>query len=367
MVARAQKKTDYIFLLYIGILLIFGLIMLVSASAAIGESRFDDGFFFIKRQLLYGLLPGIVAFFILSRIPYTYWKKKMWFVYGCMIASLVAVFIPGIGSTLNAGAQSWIVLAGVSIQPAEFAKLGLILFTAGYISLLGDRLTQFQDGFAPLLVFAFAPVGLVVLQPDIGTVSILFAIIFGMLFLAQARLYHLGVLAAAGICAIGIMVAIAPYRAARLTTFLHPELDPQGIGYHINQAVLAVGSGGMFGLGLGNSRQKFEYLPEVHADSIFAIVAEEMGFVFAAGAVLLITLIAVRGLRIAKRAPDSFGMLLVGGVIVWFIAQSFLNIGAIVGLLPLTGVPLPFVSHGGTALLSALAGVGLITSVSKHS
>lgn len=366
--AQTKARADYLFLAYIGALLAFGLIMLMSAGSAIGEARFDDGFFFIKRQVLYGLLPGLVAFFVMSNIRYTYWKEKLWLVYAVMMAVLVAVFIPGIGSTLGAGAQSWIVVAGFSIQTSELAKLGIILFTAAYASMLGtERIKQFQDGFAPLLVFALAPVALVVLQPDIGTVSILFAIVFGLLFIAGSRLSHMSMLATAGIVAIALMIAVAPYRAARFTTFLHPELDPQGIGYHINQAVLAVGSGGVFGLGLGNSRQKFEYLPEVHADSIFAIIAEEMGFLFAAGVVILITAIAIRGFRIAKRAPDPFGRLVVSGIVIWFISQSFLNIGAIVGLLPLTGVPLPFVSHGGTALMMALAGVGVIINVSKYS
>lgn len=364
--ARKQAGTDYIFLLYIGLLLAFGLIMLMSASSAIGENRFGDAFFFIKRQILYGLIPGVALFLILARIPYSFWKKYMWYIYGAMLALLVAVFIPGLGSTLGAGAASWIIIAGVSLQTSELAKLGLIFFIAAYVSTLGDRIEQFQDGFAPLLVFALVPVGLVVLQPDIGTVSILFSIVFGMLFVGRAKLSHLSMLAIAGVAAFALMIAVAPYRAARLTTFLHPELDPQGIGYHINQAVLAVGSGGIFGLGLGNSRQKFEYLPEVHADSIFAIIAEEMGFILSAAVVILITLIAIRGLKIAKQAPDEFGRLVVSGIIIWFVAQSFLNIGAIVGLLPLTGVPLPFVSHGGTALMIALAGIGVITSVTKH-
>lgn len=365
--AARNQKTDYIFLAYTAALLGFGLIMLMSASSAIGESRFGDGFFYIKRQLIFGVLPGIMAFLILAKIPYTYYKKKLWLIYGVMMALLVAVFIPGLGNTLGAGARSWIVVAGISVQTSELAKLGLILFVSGYASMLGSRMQQFQEGFAPLLVFAVAPIGLVVLQPDIGTVSILFAILYGLLFLAGARLSHMGMLAVAGIAALGVMIIIAPYRAARLTTFLHPELDPLGIGYHINQAVLAVGSGGMFGLGLGNSRQKFEYLPEVHADSIFAVIAEEMGFLMAAGLIVLITLIAVRGLRIAKHAPDDFGRFLVSGIMVWFVVQSYLNIGAIVGLLPLTGVPLPFVSHGGTALIMMLAGFGVITNVSKHS
>jgi cell division protein FtsW len=206
----------------------------------------------------------------------------------------------------------------------------------------------------------------VVLQPDIGTVAILFSIVFGMLFLAGAKYLHMGSLAALGLVGLILMVMIAPYRAARLTTFLHPELDPQGIGYHINQAFLAVGSGGIFGLGLGHSRQKFQYLPEVHADSIFAVIAEEMGFLFVTALVVLFVLIALRGLMIAKSAPDKFAKLLVAGIITWLMVQSFLNIGAMVGLLPLTGVPLPFISHGGTALMVAMAAGGILINVSRH-
>jgi len=158
---------------------------------------------------------------------------------------------------------------------------------------------------------------------------------------------------------------IAPYRAARFTTFLHPELDPQGVGYHINQAFLAVGSGGVFGLGLGHSRQKFQYLPEVQADSIFAVIAEEMGLLFAGGLIVLLILISYRAFILAKNAPDRFGRYLISGIIIWFMVQSFFNIGAMVGLMPITGVPLPFISHGGTALMISMAAVGILINVSK--
>lgn len=187
-----------------------------------------------------------------------------------------------------------------------------------------------------------------------------------MLFFAEATYRHLGLLAVVGVIAFLVMIWAAPYRAERFMTFLHPELDPQGQGYHINQAFLAIGSGGLLGLGLGHSRQKFQYLPEVHADSIYAVMAEELGFFVAAGFVVLLLYICLRGLRIAKSAPDTFGRILMIGIIMWFMAQAFLNIGAMVGLLPLTGVPLPFVSHGGTALMVTLAGVGIMVNISKQ-
>lgn len=187
-----------------------------------------------------------------------------------------------------------------------------------------------------------------------------------MLFLGRATYSHLVLLALAGIILFLIMIWAAPYRAARFTTFLHPELDPLGQGYHINQAFLAIGSGGFFGLGLGHSQQKFAYLPEVHADSIYAVMAEELGFFVTVAFLFLLMYMALRGFSIAKNAPDDFGKLLVSGIIAWFMIQSFLNIGAMVGLLPLTGVPLPFVSHGGTALMVALAAVGIVLNVSKQ-
>ena len=187
-----------------------------------------------------------------------------------------------------------------------------------------------------------------------------------MLFVAGARWSHILGLAGAGLSGLVLMIVMAPYRAARLMTFLHPELDPQGIGYHINQAFLAIGSGGILGRGLGHSLQKYQYLPEVHSDSIYAIIAEEMGLLFALAIVILLILIIARGFMVAKHAPDQFGRLLVSGIIIWFATQSFLNIGAIVGILPLTGVPLPFISHGGTALMIAMGAVGIVVNVSKQ-
>lgn len=359
-------RSDYVFLSYVAILLIFGLIMLTSAGAAVGENTFADKYFFIKRQLLFGVLPGVVAFFFFARLPYQMLKKAAYILFGISILLLLLVFIPGIGSSVGTGAKSWLVIAGFSFQPAEFAKLALIVFLAAYISDQGALIDDIKRGFLPTLALASIPFFLIILQPDIGTVSILFAIMFAMLFLANIRGQYLTILALAAIIAFGILIAIAPYRAKRFTTFLHPELDPQGIGYHINQATLAIGTGGLFGRGLGHSTQKFQYLPEVHADSIFAIIAEETGYVIAVALLLLYVLIAFRGYRIARLAPDYFSRLLVSGIVTWFVLQAFLNIGAMVGLMPLTGVPLPFVSHGGTALMIAMASVGIIANVSRH-
>ncbi len=362
-----KKSADYIFLTYFIILLLFGLLILSSASVAVGLERFQDPYFFIKRQLLFGILPGMVLFLLIAKIDYHIWKKLALPLFVLGIIALILPFIPGIGSTHNTGTHSWIVLWGYSFQPAEAAKLALIIYMAAFLSTMKDDLLDFKHGFLVALGVSMIPVMLVALQPDIGTTAILFAIVMLLLFLAHAKMSHLSMLALIAIIGFGIMIMAAPYRAERFMTFLHPELDPQGQGYHINQASLAIGSGGWLGLGLGHSRQKFQYLPEVHADSIFAIAAEEMGFVVIVGLLVLFALIALRGLRIAKYAPDNFGRLLVAGIMSWFLVQIVLNIGSIVGLLPLTGVPLLFISHGGSALVIAMSGLGMVVNVSKQS
>lgn len=361
------KKADYLLLSYFIIWLVFGLIMLTSASGPVGYERFGDGYFYIKKQLLLGVLPGLVLFFIFAKMDYHRWRSYSLFTYIVCLALLVLVFIPGIGSTNNTGAHSWINLLGHSFQPAEFAKLCLIIFLSALLTKHGYAgLQDLKSGFLPVLGMGLIPVGLVILQPDIGTVAVLFTILFTMLFVSGARWAHIFGLAGVGICALMLMVIVAPYRLGRVTTFMHPELDPQGIGYQTNQAFLAIGSGGIFGRGLGQSLQKYQYLPEVHADSIYAIIAEEMGLIFAIGLVVLIILVIGRSLVLAKNAPDQFGRLLVVGITAWFGVQSVLNIGAMVGILPLTGLPLPFVSHGGTALMISMAATGIIINISKQ-
>jgi len=278
---------------------------------------------------------------------------------------LALIYVPSLGSTLGTGSRSWLVLGSFSLQPAEFAKIGLILFFASLIDRHLRDITILRTGFFPALLFGLVPVVMVVLQPDIGSGAVLFGILFVLLYVAGAKLRHMGIVLLCSSIVFIILVVIAPYRAERLTSFLHPELDPTGIGYQVNQAELAVGSGGLFGLGYGHSRQKFEYLPEVHGDSIFAVIGEEMGFVFVAGLILVYSIIALRSIHLAKSIDDIYGRLVIIGVIAWFVIQAFLNIGGIIGVVPLTGVPLPFISHGGTAILTQLIGVGVVMSVSR--
>ncbi len=359
------KKADRPFLIYVFLWLIIGLVVLTSASGPVGYSKFGDTYFFIKRQILYGFIPGMILFLILARVKYEYWRKWSWVFYFGALALLIMVFLPGTGLELN-GSRSWLSIFGYNFQPAEMAKLGMIVMAAALLSNKKRDLGDWQNGLLPVLAILAPIFVLILLQPDIGTLSILVVILFFMLFVARVPKLYLFVLGTLGAIVLVAMVFAAPYRMQRLTVFLHPELDPQGVGYHINQAFLAVGSGGFWGLGLGNSRQKFQYLPEVSADSVYAVMAEELGFLFAAGLIILILAVVWRGLKIAQNTADDFGKLLIVGIMTWFAWQSFLNIGAMVGIMPLTGVPLPFVSHGGSALMTALAATGIVANISRE-
>lgn len=359
-------KPDYVFCGIILCLAVFGLFMLSSASAPVAISKFNDAYFYLKRQIFLGFIPGLAAFLVFLRFDYRKLKTYKWVFWGSAVILLILVFIPGVGESFGR-TRSWISVGFVNFQPAEFAKLFYILFAASWL----DEELSFESIKSPktflrYLVFFAVPALLLILQPDIGTLGVFFAISFGMIFLAGANLKHIAALILLGAFCFTILVLKAPYRAERLTIFLHPELDPQGIGYHINQAFLAIGSGGIFGVGFGQSRQKFQYLPEVAGDSIFAVIGEELGFFFASAVAILFFYLFLRGAKIAKGAPDNFGRLLVSGIIVWIAAQGFMNMGAMVGLLPLTGVPIPFISHGGTALFTLLLAAGLTGAVSRR-
>ena len=363
---NSSQPADRILVICFAILLVFGLAALMSASAPAGFIQYHDSYYFLKRQIFLGLIPGAIIFLILAKVHYQLWKKFVYAVYGSAIVLLTAIFIPGVGITVN-GHHSWIKIAGFLMQPSEFAKMALIIMTAYLLTAKSYDWNDWKQSLLPVLLPLVPAFLLVVAQPDIGTLSIFVVIVFGMLWLARIPPRYLAALSGLGVVAFAALVIAAPYRSDRLTVFLHPELDPQGVGYHVNQAFLAVGSGGFWGFGYNHSRQKFQYLPEVDTDSIFAIIAEENGFIIAGGLVVLIALIGWRGLRAARGAKDEFGYLLAGGIVVWLVWQSFLNIGAMVGALPLTGVPLPFVSHGGSALVSVLAAAGILVNVSKDS
>jgi cell division protein FtsW len=346
-------------------LVVFGLVALASATGPTAFARFGDSYHFLKRQLLFGVLPGIVLLLLLARTPLERLKRHapMMIVAASILLSLG--FIPGLRADFGSG--SWIQVFGFSLQPSEIAKLCLALYFADWLSRRDEEAIRgFWTGFVPFGISVAAVVALMMAQSDLGTTSVIIAFLFSMYIAAGASVKHLGVLAAAGVAMFAVFIKIAPYRADRLKIFLRPDLDPQGVGYHINQAMLAIGSGGWFGLGLGKSRQKFQYLPEVAGDSIFAVISEELGFLVSAAVVLAFLYLIHRGLRIAEESADPFGRFAAVGITAWLGFQAALNISAMVGLMPLTGVPLPFVSHGGTAMLANLAAVGVLASISSE-
>ena len=363
---RGEKKADRQLIWLIAFLTFFGLLMLFSAGVALGWQKFNDSYWFIKHQLIFGLLPGLILFFIFSKIDYFKLKSLAAPMLLVSIILLILVYIPGIGSGYGT-AKSWINFFGYSLQPSEIVKLTFLIYLVAWISERGEkRLKDFHQGFLPFIFVLLVIIILLVLQPDTGTMAIIVATSLAVYFVAGGSLWHLSWIGAAAALGLGLIIKFSPYRAERLTTFLHPELDPAGIGYHINQALLAVGSGGFWGRGFGHSRQKFAYLPEVAGDSIFAVIAEELGFIISVALVVIFILLLLKIFKIAQKCQEPFGRLLAIGIVSWFVLQAFANIGAIVGVLPLTGVPLPFISYGGTALMTSLAAAGILVNISRQ-
>jgi len=362
---RFTGQPDRLLIFLVFGIVIFGLVMLSSASTVVGFSQFGDSNYFLKRQLVFGVLVGIGAFLLTSRFPYRLWTRYAVPLMVVTVVLLIAVFIPGIGYSAG-GASRWINVGGWFLfQPTEFAKLSFLLYLSLWLDKRGHGIRDFSSGFLPFLTLLAIVCGLILLEPNLSTMTVIAMIALTVLFVAGARLTHLF---GFGVLAVGLLIlliVLAPYRAARFTVFLNPEVDPQGIGYHINQAYLAIGSGGPLGLGLGHSRQKYNYLPEVTGDSIFAVIAEELGFFFAVLVLAAFFLLMLRGFRIARGAPDTFGKLVAVGITVWLTFQAFVNIGAMVGLMPLTGIPLPFVSYGSSAMVLSLAAVGILVNISR--
>ncbi|MBU1136792.1 putative lipid II flippase FtsW [Patescibacteria group bacterium] len=360
-----NHQPDYLFISAVFALVVFGLIALNSASMVISRENFGGSYYYLKHQILYGLSIGLIGFFICQRINYRWWKKIAFPILILSLVFLAAVFLPGMGYEGNE-ARRWITVGSISFQPFELVKLSFILYLSALLSRSEEIKKNIKESLIPFIaVFGIISV-LVLFQPNTSAFFIISLIAGSIYFLAELNLSYL---AAAGLLAIVsffVLIKTAAYRMKRFTVYLHPEMDPQGIGYQINQALLAIGSGGLFGLGLGHSIQKWKYLPEVIGDSVFAIIAEEFGFIGAGFLIFLFIFLTWRGLRIAKNAPDKFGYLVVGGIIGWIFFQAFINIAAICGIIPLTGMPLPFVSYGGTALAVTLTAAGIVVNISKQ-
>ena len=352
------KGVDKPFLFALVGLSLFGLLSVFNASVVSAFRDFGNEYHFIQNQATF-LFTGFVLCFIISRIDYRKWYGLAIPLLFVTLVLLLAVFIPGIGVGAL-GAKRWINLGFTTLQPTEFAKLALVVYLSAWFS------NRERSRFLPFLTLLGILVGLVILQPDLGTAVIITIIALVLYFISNAPLVHFGLLVPVVAAGVGILALAAPYRFARVTTFLNPNSDPLGSSYHVRQILLGLGSGGWFGIGLGKSRQKYEYLPEANTDSIFAIIGEEIGFV---GAVVLISVfifLIYRIFAISRRAPDRFGQILACGVGSWLAVQTLINLGSMVSLIPLTGVPLPLISNGGSNLLALLIGFGIVLNISKQ-
>ena len=359
-----EKKIDKFFLIIVGILLSLGVIMFVSAS--LGVLAKDTKLFYsvLFNQLVLGLGVGLVGMYFFSKINYKVLRKYSFLFFVFSILLTASVFIPHWGWS-HGGATRWIQFSGFSFQPVEFLKFGFILYFAAWLSSVKHKLEDFKFGILPfaamLLVISFV----LFKQPDTKSFILIVATGISMLFISGVPVkYILGV--GLGVTfVLGSLVFFTPYLQARVKTFLDPGADPRGSSYQIQQSLIALGSGGFFGRGLGQSIQKFSYLPEPQGDSIFAVLGEELGFVGTTATIILYLLFALRGFRIANNSPDLFSRLLVSGIIMMITVQSFLHIASVTGVFPLTGVPLPFMSHGGTSLMIYLMAMGIVLNVSK--
>lgn len=361
---KTKPTIDYLFLLAIGLLVIIGLVMLWSASTPEANQNFGSTSYYFVHQLLYGVGIGSAVMLIASRIDYHVWQKFIPLALGASLLALILVKFPGIGFSAG-GATRWIDLGPIFFQPSEVAKLALILYMAGWTATRGNHRGFYHSVLPPLIITGLFSV-LILWQPDLGTTLSLTAIALVMFFVGGIQLKYFFGIIAAGFLALITLIKLEPYRASRITAFLDPTHDPLGITYQINQAILAVGSGGWFGYGYTLSRQKNYYLPEAISDSIFAVTAEELGFIRVLLILVLFIFLIIRGIGISLHAPDTFGKMLAIGIIAGIGANTIINIGAITGLLPLTGIPLPFFSYGSSAMIVTLTGLGIMLNISKQ-
>lgn len=354
---QQKSSIDKSLLILVFVFVFIGLIAVADASAPQALNTYKDKFYLFKEQLMWAGV-GTIGLFVISKINYKFWEKVATPIFFFCLILLVVVLLPQLGFKAL-GARRWIDIGFISFQPSELVKLSLALFLAKVASKNKNAISY----FLPL----FIVVGLIMLQPDLGTTLIVAIIGLSQIFVSGMNLlYFAGALGVGGLGTLGL-IFISPYRKARLMTFLESERDPLGASYHIRQILLGLGSGGIFGVGLGASRQKYLFLPEASTDSIFAVIAEELGLIGATSIILLFVYFIYKGFSIALHAPDTFSKVLATGLTAWIGGQAFLNIGSMVALVPLTGIPLPFISYGGSSLVTVMAACGILLNISKYS
>lgn len=361
-----KNKPDYILLGLCSALIIFGIFILASVSSSLSQEKFGDVWYILKRQITVGLLPGLLLGAIAYFLPLSFIKKNaLWGLIGGLIL-LGLVFVPHLGMS-SGGATRWINIFGIiSFQPSELFKIAFFVYLAAWLSSREKKSKNSIGMLISFIIIIIFAAFLIYKQPNISTLGIIVISSFIMYFCANTPLWHALIMVAGGIGGFFVLMVTASYRMDRFLMFLNSSIDPMGKGYQIKQALIAIGSGGLAGVGLGMSRQKFGFLPEQIGDAIFAIFSEETGFIGAVILIILFLLFAWRGFTIIKRSPDKFSSLLGLGIISWLTIQAFYNIGAMIGILPLTGIPLPFISYGGSALMAELIAVGLLLNISKQ-
>ena len=365
---RARSRADLILLAVPAVFLTaLGVVMVLSAGSVSAAQGYDNNsFWYFQRQVVYALVGAATAVGV-SRLPYRAWRVISVPLLCCAAVLMLVATHPSSGTALY-GASRWIEIGPVSLQPSEFAKLGLICFAAGVLAVRRDQLDDPARLLLPLGPVVAVIAGLGILQRDLGTTLILCCSVFLVLFIAGVRLRFLAFTCLVGLVGVAWLVFGEPYRRTRFfDAWLNPQADSRGAGYQLIQGLIAIGSGGWTGVGLGGSRAKWDYLPNAHSDFIFAVIAEELGLVGALLVLIAFAVLLVAGVRIALRAPDAFGRLLASGIVAWLGLQTIINLGAVTGLLPITGVPLPLVSYGGTALVVTLVGIGVLASIARAS
>jgi cell division protein FtsW len=360
--AAVARRNLTLLLAPAALLTVIGLVMILSAGSISAVEGYGTSFWYFNRQTLYAA-AGVVGLVVTARLPYIFWRRAAIPMLALLLPVMLLTLHPALGSSLY-GASRWIDLGPITLQPAEFAKLLTICSAAAILSRPWKQLQRPRDAFLPLGPLVAVVAGIVLLQKDLGTAVVICGSVFLLLFAAGLRLRHLVWTGLAGAAATAFFIFGTAYRRTRfLEAWLNSELDPSGAGWQLRQGLIALGSGGWFGVGLGNSRQKWDYLPNAHSDFVFAVLGEELGLIGALAVLSLFGVLLFAGIRIAMNAPDTFGRLLAAGITGWIGLQTLVNLGAVTGLLPITGVPLPFLSFGGTALVVTLAGIGVVASV----
>lgn len=360
------KKGPPDFLLFMTVLMLLavGVVMVLSASEYATLVNYQDSFYFFKRQLIWAAL-GLGVMWLTMRVDYWQWRQWAWIMLIGAFLLLILVLIPGVGIE-SYGARRWLGFGSYTVQPSELAKFCVIIFCAHGLAQCRNQIQDFRRGILPFLGTGVVAAALIMCQPDLGTAVTLFGTIFILLFAAGASLWILGGLTGLGAVAVGLAIFFEPYRMRRLTSFLDPWKDAQDTGFQIIQSLYALGSGGLFGAGLGQGKQKMLYLPAQHTDFIFAVIGEELGFIGCCLVILLFMMFIWRGLRTAIAAPDAFASLLATGVTAGIALQAIINIGVVTGTMPVTGITLPFISFGGTSLIFTMGSVGVLLNISKY-